>query len=204
MYKLLFVLFLFLNGGMLLAAEVNREDQAIHDELRALLSGLENAVNSERYEELPRYFHNNMRVTMSNQEVLSSHEDIGKFFDFWFGKDGYLKRVEMTLSADALTELYADKTMGIVRGEGVENTYLSDSRFFPMKTRWSATVIKDDDGKWRILSLHMGVDFLNNPVLNMVEESGKYLALLGGLGGLLLGLLLGFAFWRKRRIPVEA
>ncbi len=202
MYKWIFVLVLLLTSGTLFAAETNSEDEAIHNELRALLYGLENAVNSEHYEDLPQYFHKNMRVTMSNQEVLSSKEDIGKFFDFWFGKDGYLKRVEMTLNADELTELYADKTMGIVRGKGVENTYLSDSRFFPMQTRWTATVIKDQ-GEWRILSLHIGVDFLDNPVLSMVEESGKYLALFGTLVGLILGLLLGFVFWRKRRSSAE-
>lgn len=203
MYKLLFLLFLFFSGGVL-SAEVETNDQVIHNELRALLTGLETAVNSEKYDDLAQYFHKNMRVTMSNQEVLSSYEDIGKFFNFWFGKDGFLKRVEMKLTADTLTELYANKTIGIVRGLGEENTYLSDSRFFPMKTRWSATVIKDDDGKWRILSLHLGVDFLNNPVLSMAKESGKYFALIGGTGGLLLGLLLGFIFWRKKSISAKA
>lgn len=197
MYKVLLVLFLFLCGESLVA-NVDTKDEAIHNELRALLIGLENAVNNEKYDELAQYFHKNMRVTMSNQELLSSHEDITRFFDFWFGKDGYLKRVEMKLTADTLTELYANKTIGIVRGTGEENTYLSDSRFFPMQTRWSATIIKDNDGQWRILSLHLGVDFLDNPVLDMAKESGKYLALFGLLGGLLLGLLFGFLLWRKR------
>jgi len=185
-------------GGAALSADVNEPDHAIHEELRDLLRGLEKAVNSGQYDQLQQYLHKDMRITMSDQELLTSYADVERFFQFWFGPGGYLKRVEMKLTADAPTELYADKTIGIVRGSGVEDTYLSDSRFFPMKTRWTATVIKDDDSKWRVLSLHIGVNFLDNPVLNMAEKSGKYLALAGALGGLFAGLLAGYLLWRRR------
>lgn len=193
-----FLIVLLLFGGYTLSAAEQGADEADHEELRALLHGLENAVNTEHYELLPQYFHKNMTVTMSNQDVLSSREDIGKFFAFWFGKDGYLKHVDMELTADAPTSFYAGKTIGIVRGSGVENTYLSDSRFFPMKTRWTATVIKGDDGQWRILALHIGVNFLENPILSMVEKSGVYFTLFGTAGGLLIGFLTGY-FIRRRR-----
>jgi len=193
-----FLIFFLLFGGLGITASAQGPDEADHEELRALLHGLENAVNTEHYDQLPQYFHKNMTVTMSDQEVLSSREDIGRFFAFWFGKNGYLKHVEMKLTADAPTEFYAGKTIGIVRGSGVENTYLSDSRFFPMKTRWTATVIKDDEGKWRILALHIGVNFLDNPILDMVERSSIYFALFGAGGGLLVGLLIGYLVRRRR------
>ena len=198
MFRWLFTALLFL-GSVHLWANVNEPDHAIHEELRELINGLEEAVNSEQYDKLHQYLHKNLRITMSNQEVLSSHEDVDRFFNYWFGPNGFLKRVEMKLEADTLTELYADKTIGIVRGSGEENTYLSDNRFFPMKTRWTATVIKDVDGKWRLLTLHMGVDFLDNPILSVAKESGKYMATIGALLGLLFGLLTGFVLWRKRR-----
>ena len=197
MFRWLFIVLMFF-GGAALSADVNEPDHAIHEELRDLLRGLEEAVNSEQYDKLQQYLHKDMRITMSNQEVLTSYADVERFFQFWFGPGGYLKRVEMKLDADAPTELYADKTIGIVRGSGVEDTYLSDSRFFPMKTRWTATVIKDGDGRWRVLSLHIGVNFLDNPVLSMVEESGKYIAIAAAFGGLLAGLLAGYLLWRRR------
>ena len=194
--------FLFVGGS--LSADSNNKDQAIHNELRILLRGIESAVNSERYEQLPQYFHKDMTVTMSNQEVLHSYDDIAKFFSFWFGENGKLDHVKMKLTADGPTKLYANKTMGVVYGNGVEDTYLSDGRFFPMKTRWSATVIKDQDGKWRILLLHVGVNFLDNPVLSLIEDNGKNLILFGGIVGLLIGLGIGFMLWRKRKKPVAA
>ena len=198
MFRWLFVGILLL-GGVHLWADSNEPDHAVHEELRALIRGLEEAVNSQQYDKLHQYLHKDLRITMSNQEVLSSHEDVDRFFNFWFGPNGFLKRVEMKLTADSRTELYAGKTIGVVRGSGEENTYLSDERFFPMKTRWTATVVKDSDGKWRILTLHMGVDFLDNPILSMAKESGMYMAIAGALIGLLVGLSAGFMLWRKRR-----
>ena len=104
----------------------------------------------------------------------------------------------MGLEADALTEFYADKTFGVVRGSGKEDYVLSDKRFFPMETRWTATVSKDSDGQWRILSLHIGTNFLDNPILSMAENSAKYFAAGGAAVGLLLGLAFGFMWGRRK------
>ena len=115
---LVFVLFVLFSCSVFASEQA---DQAIHEELRALLQGLEKAVNEERYNDLAPYFHKNLRVTTINQEIISSHEEIGQYFDRWFGPGGYLKKVDMKLNADTETELYGDKTFGIVRGSGDEN-----------------------------------------------------------------------------------
>ena len=177
------------------AFAVEEADHAIHEELRGLLQGMEKAVNEERYDDLAPFFHKDIRVTTINQEIISSRDEIAIYFNRWFGPEGYLKKVEMKLSADALTELYANKTFGIVRGTGIENYILSDSRYYEMETRWTATVIKDTDGKWRILSLHIGTNFLDNPILSEIEDSLIYF----GIGGIVLGfiLMLIFSFVRK-------
>lgn len=161
-------------------------DHAIHEELRALLQGIEKAVNEERYNDLAPFFHEKLRVTTINQETISSREEIGKYFNRWFGPGGYLKKVDMKLNADATTELYNNKTFGVVRGSGDEFYVLSDTRKYHMKTRWTATVIKDTDGKWRILTLHIGTNFLDNPILD--EAEGALMTFAGG--GLIVGLIL--------------
>lgn len=162
-------------------------DEAIHQELRNLLRGVEEAVNSGKYADLGSFFTDQPRITTINQEVISSRTDLEGYFNRWFGPGGYLKSLKMGLEADALTELSSDKTWGVVRGTGTEDYVLSDSRSFPMKTRWTATVVKTSDGAWRILSIHIGTNFLDNPILAQAESSLKMFA----GGGLLVGLLLG-------------
>jgi hypothetical protein len=188
MFKRLTTIILFAFSSVVLA--VDEADVAIHEELRELLQGIELAVNEGRYGDLAPFFHENLRVTTINQEVISSPGGISEYFDRWFGPDGYLQKVDMTLEADSTTELYADNTFGVVTGFGIEKYVLSDSRAYDIQTRWTATVLKGDDGKWRILTLHIGTNFLDNPILDEVENSLLYFGGGGLLGGIVLMLVL--------------
>ena len=181
------------------SAFAQEADRAIHKELRGLLTGIEQAVNNEKYDELAPFFHNKISVTTINQEVITSNSEISAYFRKWFGSGGYLKKVNMKLTADDLTQLYGHKTYGIVRGYGNEDYVLSDGRKFEMKTRWTATVSKNAKGKWKILALHIGTNFLDNPILAKAESSLMVFA--GGglaLGGL-IGGLAGFLAGRRKR-----
>ena len=81
MFKWLFVVLIFLGGSV--SAAVDEPDHAIHEELRGLLTGLEEAVNTKQYDQLHQYLHKDLRITMSNQETLSSYDDVDKFFNFF-------------------------------------------------------------------------------------------------------------------------
>ena len=175
-------------------------DKAIHDELRAITEGLTQAINNQKFDQLAPYFHDKMRVTTVNQEFLDSHAAIEPYFTRWFGPGGFLKTLEMKLSADAETELYDDNRFGIVRGKGIERYGLSDGRKFDMPTRWTATVIKDSDGKWRVLSLHIGTNFIDNPVLNAIERSVLWAGIGGAGGGLMLGGVLMWLVLRRKKV----
>jgi len=197
MVKQLILVFLLICSTTVVSAE--EIDQAIHEELRSLLRGLEDAVNEERYNDLAPFFHENLRVTTINQEVISSHKEIGEYFDRWFGPGGFLRKVDMKLEADDVTELYGDKNFGVVRGAGIEKYILSDSRAYDLKTRWTATVIKDRDGTWRILTLHIGTNFLDNPILDEAESSLAYFTGAGLLAGVVLMLLVNLVRRRSKK-----
>ena len=182
-------------------ATTEESNHAIHEELRGLLQGIETAINTEKYRDLKQYFDEKLKVTTINQNVITTPEGIDAYFKEWFGQGGYLKKLEIKLTPDALTELYGDPanpSWGLVYGSGVENYQLSDGRFLPMKTRWTATVVKGVDGKWRILALHIGANFYDNPIFAAVKDSTKYYAAGGLAVGLLLGAL-GLVFIRRKR-----
>lgn len=195
MRKIVLAVFLLLSANLSSATE---PDQAAHEALRGLLQGIEKAINDERYADLAPFFSEGMQVTTINQEVLTKREDIAPYFQRWFGSGGFLKKLDIRLTADALTRLDPNMKYGTVIGSGLEKYILSDGRSFDMKTRWTATVIHDPDGQWRILTLHIGTNFLDNPILAKAESSLTLFTVGGAAGGLVIGLLL-MAFLKRRK-----
>ena len=174
-------------------------DHATHQELRGILATLQRSISDGKYDAMLPILSRDIRATPINQEVLSSHADVSAYFKKWFGPGGYLKNLEIKLDADALTELSADKTWGLVRGSGLERYVLADGRKYDIKTRWTATVVKESDGKWRLRAIHLGTNFLDNPILAEAESWIKKMAAAGALGGLIVGAVLGFVFGRRKK-----
>ncbi|HMB29788.1 MAG TPA: DUF4440 domain-containing protein, partial [Blastocatellia bacterium] len=59
-----------------------------------------------------------------------------------------------------------------------------------MTSRWTATLYKDN-GKWKILNVHIGANLFDNPVI-MALKSWIYKVGVGaGVAGGLLGFVLG-------------
>ena len=94
--------------------------------------------------------------------------------------------------ADAPTKIYDDR-FGVVRGSNTEMYELANGNAYTFKTRWTATMIKDQ-GTWKILAIHNGTNFLDNPLLEAAEDSVYYF----GGGGLVIGLILGVLIGRRR------
>lgn len=192
--SLLLVSLLF--APMALAEEA---DHAIHQELRGILTTVQSAVNAGNYDAMLPVLGNDVRATTITQETMAGRAAVSAYFKRWFGPGGYLKKLEMKLTADDLTELSADKTWGIVRGSAIETYTLADGRVYPMPTRWTATVAKEADGHWRLRAIHFGTNFLDNPILDEAKRKAKQYTAAGAGGGLLAGLLLGFLFGRRRK-----
>ena len=129
---------------------------------------------------------------------MSNRAEVSAYFRKWFGPGGYLKHLDMHFNADALTELSPDKTWGLVRGSGIENYTLADGRKYSMKTRWTAVLAKEADGKWRIRAIHIGTNFLDNPILDEAKSTGKRYVLIASVFGLAFGLIIGFFVGRRK------
>ncbi|UYZ83615.1 nuclear transport factor 2 family protein [Entomomonas sp. E2T0] len=175
------------------------QDNAIHDELRQVLKTVTEAINTGDYDKMLPVLSKDMRATPVTQEFINGREAIIPYMRSWFGSDKFLKKLTIQFTPDQLTEISPDKTWGISYGSGHEQYTLSDGRIYNIKTRWTATVALED-GAWKIRTMHMGTDFLNNPILDEASAAINKM-LIGGLaGGLILGLLLGFFIFRKKKV----
>ena len=181
----------------LFAAE--EPDHEIHQELRGILTTVIKAINSGDYDAMLPVISENVRATTITQEVISNRQEASAYFKRWFGPGGFLKKLEMSMNADALTELSADKTWGVVRGSGMEHYTLADGRRYDMPTRWTATVAKEADGHWRLRAIHFGTNFLDNPILDEAKRKAVQYTAAGSIGGLVVGMFAGWIIGRRRR-----
>jgi hypothetical protein len=79
----------------------------------------------------------------------------------------------------------------------MERYELADGRGFDIQGRWTATAIKED-GRWTVVALHAGTNFLDNPVINAIERNAMLFAIGGGGIGAIAGSLFGFFIGRRR------
>ena len=179
-------------------ARAEEADHAIHEELRGLLREVVTAMNTGQYDRMLPYLSENVEATSVTQEVMSSRADVSRYFQEWFGPTGYMRKMEMRLDADALTELSPDKTWGLVRGKALERYEAKDGDLFDFVTRWTAVMVKDADGKWRLRAIHFGTNHLDNPVLTKVQRTLIRDGIIGAIVALLAGLAAGVWFGRRR------
>ena len=180
-----------------LAAE--EPDHAIHEALRALLRDAVAAVDAGQYDKLLPLLAENVEVTSVTQEVMSGRAEVTRYFDEWFGPKGYMKSMTMKMDADRLTDLAPDKSWGLVRGKALEHYEAKDGDVFDFATRWTAVMLRGDDGRWRIRAIHFGTNHLDNPVLTKVTKTLERYAFYAAFAGLGLGLVVGYAWGRRRK-----
>jgi hypothetical protein len=188
------ICFLFVPG----AAQEAEPDQAVHDELRNLLKVTREAVNSGKYEDMMPALSEQTRITTSTQDFLGSNKEVVDYMKNTFGPGKKMASVKLDWEPAVLTELSPDKSWGLAYGTGVEDYVHADGRTYHFLTRWTANVSKEKDGKWRIRSMHMGANFLDNPILDEVAGEAKKYAMIAGLGGLVVGLVLGLLLGRRK------
>jgi ketosteroid isomerase-like protein len=166
-----------------------------HEELRAMMKTVTDAVNGRDPEALIPLLAHPFSITMVDQAHITSIEGLREYFRQRFeGKGSLLESVEIAPKADALTEFLDDK-VGVDFGTSTDTYTLKTGRKVVLHSRWTATLLKTADG-WKLSAVHAGVDMLDNPILRASER----LQLVWGAGGLIVGLLLGLGWgWVRRR-----
>ena len=173
-------------------------DHAIHEELRGVLREVVSAMNSGQYDKMLPYLTEDVEATSVTQEVMSNRAEVSKYFQEWFGPTGYMRKMEMSLDADKLTELSPDKSWGLVRGKALEHYEAKDGDLFDFVTRWTAVMVRSDDGKWRLRAIHFGTNHLDNPVLTKVRRTLVHYGIIAAIASLIVGLGLGWWIGRRR------
>jgi hypothetical protein len=165
-----------------------QERQQDHEQLRAMLVTATEAMNSKNFAALTPLFYNKFSITTVDQKLFTNLADFRAYYEALYkGDNAPLKSIMFKPEADALTEFVGDN-IGLSHGTSTDTYTFSDGDTRMMTSRWTATVFKDN-GKWKILNLHIGTNLLDNPVVSSLK-SYVYKA---GFGAGIAGLIAGFA-----------
>ncbi len=168
-------------------------DEAAHNELRALRDGFLDAMNKGDVERELTYLHPNVVVTWHNAEISRGRDGVRTYLDRMLnGPSKVVESFSADLNVDELTILYGGNT-GISFGSAVEHFKMAKGGNLDLSARWSATLLKEGD-HWLIASLHMSDNLFDNPLLAMARRTVFWA---GGIA-LLVGLAAGFFLGRRR------
>ena len=176
----------------------DEKDKKDHDELRGLLKTFTQAFNSRQIEPLVPYLHKDFSVTMVNQDLVTTPGEIKGYLDKQFSAPGsILKEVKINPEPDIPTIFFQGR-FGINRGGSTDIYTLKDGRVFTLKTRWTGTAIKED-GKWKVLNAHIGLNIIDNPILDAMEQMKWIWTAVAAAIGLVVGVL-GTLLLKRRKV----
>ena len=170
---------------------------ADHAALRKLKDDVINAINTRNLAAMDAMLHKPFLSTVITQESFNETGKLRGWFEDLFSRPLLrLRHFRIQAEADEMAQIHTG-TLAVARGSTKERYELADGRGFDFDGRWTATAIKDN-GQWKVLTLHAGTNFLDNPVINAIERSVLTFAAIAAVGGAIVGFLLGFFLRRGR------
>jgi len=144
------------------AAEDGRA--ADHEALRALLKKAEHAINAGDMKELRDCLAKDFTFIASDQSVLKSEAELVAYWDGMFNnKTSPVLTVATKITAEIVTQFTGPDT-GYCRGTSRDVYTLRNKRKIALLNTWSVLLV-EEDGIWKISAAHVGVNFLDNPVV---------------------------------------
>jgi hypothetical protein len=187
--------FLLLAGGALRAQTPG--EAADHDALRKLKADVLVAINSRNVASMDTLLHKPFISTVITQDSFNDTGKLASWFEGLFNRP--LLRItglHMEAEADELSQIYTG-TFAVARGSTRERYEIGDGRSFEIAGRWTATALKEN-GRWTLLAIHDGTNFLDNPVIDAIERNTVKFASIGTGAGAVVGFLVGFLVRRGR------
>jgi len=166
----------------------------IHDELRALRSTMEKALNERDLDAIVAHVHPDVVFTTMNGDVARGRDAVRKYYEkMMVGPEKIVESVDVHFESDTLSILYGD-SMAIAYGPTHDHYVLTDGSAFDVEARWSATLVRWE-GRWVVAAFHYSTNMFDNAVL----RAAKRLFLWTAGGGAVVALLIGFFLGRRSR-----
>ena len=172
------------------------DTKAIDAELDKFRDDLFHAFNTGDYPAmLEKYCHKDIIATWQDGTTSEGHAGVVAEFD-------KLKQFIDKMTVDATTDkrlILNDGNLVISSGEMKDHYVLGRGPSVNLKSRWSATLVKDND-RWLLASFSASTNAFDNEVVSLYLTSQKYtVSAAAGLIGIGIGLLLSRIMNRRSK-----
>lgn len=187
----------FALSNVAFAQNVNGQEDPRHNELRAVLVDLQQAINKKDIATVKSYLDPNVNVIYQNGEVADGVDAVEAFYKRMLtGDNPVLKDYSVEITVDKLSEFYGSNT-AVSYGGTMDSISFLGGKKVTLPSRWTATLYKEN-GKWKIVSMQFGVNVFDNPLLSAAKTSVIYFSIGGVVLGLIVGLFVGKSMRKKR------
>lgn len=169
------------------------KEQKAHDDITALKEAFLKAIDKKDADAIIALVHPDIVMTVQDGKELKTHRKHEAVRDYLArhltGPSPNIKSLKPDVKVDDWTILYGDDT-GVAFGKSEDKYVMADGREFTLPTRWSTTLVKTDDGSWKIANLHVANNLFDNPVLDAYKKSMTWFLIGAGVAGLVVGWIL--------------
>lgn len=151
-------------GVVQFGGAADEDRTADHEALRVLREKGEKAINAGDMKELRACLARDFTFIASDQSVLTSEAELVTYWDGMFkNKKSPVVSVATKITAEILTK-FTGPDAGYCRGTSRDVYTLRNKRKIALLNTWSTLLVKEE-GAWKIGAVHVGINFLDNPVL---------------------------------------
>lgn len=153
--------------------------EATHQQLRDTRAEIIAAIESRDVDRMLNFVHPDVVVTWQNGETTHGVDELRAFYER-SGKDSFVG-FKVPHKPDGLSIIHGGDT-AISTGLVVANYHLL-GRDYEFTSRWTATLVQQEGGKWLVAGYQVSLNALDNPILNAAKSALWIAGLLGFLVG---------------------
>jgi ketosteroid isomerase-like protein len=191
-----------ISGWPLVAQEpTGKPEDPAHNELRAVRDDVIKCFKQHDIDGILKHAHKNVVVIWQNGERNRGPAEVKGFYDrVMAGGQSVVASLDSKLEVDDLAVLYPPNT-AVAYGTLDDHYTLRDGMVFDLHSRWTATLVKEDN-RWLISSFQAGTNMFDNGVLNVIlKKEALYVGGIAGAIGILVGIGLCLVVNRLRKRP---
>lgn len=170
------------------------QDEAVHDEIRAMRDRAIAAFEARDVEALFAELDDRVLFTAMNNETVAGKEAMTTYYARMMdGAESLVTGLQVAFETDALATLVAGNQAAVATGTVVAAFKMRAGQEFTVPLRWTAALSRDSGG-WKIVALHFSANIFDNPIDAALR---KYLWLMLA-AAVVVGLAVGLLLRRRR------